>query len=129
MKNGFTLIEILIALTILALISSLVIPISYSIYDYYVETHEIEKIVFMISNIRRESFLYNRENVLYEKNNILYINEKPVENVSFRFKINSPILFFKNGTSSGGTINIFKDSAAYKIEIYSPFGEIRYEKL
>lgn len=129
MKNGFTLIEVLIALTILAVVFSLIMPISYSMYNYYNEIREIEKIVFMISNVRRESFLYNKENVLYEKNGILYINERPVENFSFRFKINSPIIFFKNGTSSGGIIKIFKDNTAYKIEIYSPFGEIRYEKL
>lgn len=128
MNKGFTLIEVLIALVILSLIFAVVLPVSYSLYTYYKESHEIEKIVVLLSNARRESFLYNKENVIHEKNGVLYINGKAIEEFGFRFRIDTPVVFFKNGTSSGGEINIFTEKNIYKIEINSPFGEIRYEK-
>ncbi|MEN2985835.1 MAG: type II secretion system protein [Thermodesulfovibrionaceae bacterium] len=127
MKKGFTLIEILIVLAILSLVFSVVVPFSYSLYTYYTETHEIEKVALTLSSLRREAFLYNRENIVYEKNGILYLNDNPLS-MNFKFKMDKPIIFFKNGTSSGGIISVFTGKNLYKIEVNSPFGEIHYEK-
>lgn len=129
MKKGFALIELLLVIAILSLIVSVIIPVSYDLYTFYIETHEIEKFVIFLSGIKRESFLYNRENVIHEKNGIIYVNDKSIRDFNFKFQIDSPIIFFKNGTSSGGIIKIITNKNAYKIQVSSPLGEIHYEKM
>lgn len=129
MKKGFALIELLLVIAILSLIVSVIIPVSYDLYISYIETHEIEKFVIFLSRIKRESFLYNRENVIHEKNGIIYVNDKSIRDFNFKFQIDSPLVFYKNGTSSGGTIKIITNKNAYKIQVSSPLGEIHYEKM
>lgn len=129
MNKGFTLIELLLVIAILSLIVSVIIPVSYDLYISYIETHEIEKFVVILSGIRRESFLYNRENVIHEKNGIIYVNDRAIRDFNFKFQIDSPVIFYKNGTSSGGIIKIIANKNSYKIQVSSPLGEIHYEKM
>lgn len=128
MSKGFTLIELLIVLAILTFLFSLIFPFSHSLYTYYTEVREIEKLVLTLGNLRRDSFLYNRENTIFEKNGTLYINDISMSFNKFKFKIKKPISFLKNGTSTGGIIYIFTEKNTYKININTPFGEIWYEK-
>lgn len=128
MSKGFTFIELLIVLAILTFLFSLIFPFSHSLYTYYTELREIEKLVLTLGNLRRDSFLYNRENTIFEKNGTLYINDISMSFNKFKFKIKKPISFLKNGTSTGGIIYIFTEKNTYKININTPFGEIWYEK-
>lgn len=127
--KGFTLIELLLVLFILSFILGFAAPISYTLYNNYKETNEIEKLTLFLSQIRREAFLYNKEITIYEINESLYINDEVIKKFPFKFKINSPIRFYNKGTSSGGIIYVFTGRSIYKLVISSPFGEIHYERV
>jgi prepilin-type N-terminal cleavage/methylation domain-containing protein len=127
-KRGFTLVEVLITISILVLIFSVSLPISFSMYKYYKESQEVDKFVIFLSTLRREAFLYNKEHKIAEKDGFLIIDDKATEIEGLKFSIDTPIIFYKNGTSSGGTIIVYTPNFKFKIEISAPFGEIKYEK-
>ena len=58
MKKGFTLIELLITLSIIAIVLAIAIPVSYTTYKGYRESLEAQKVLMLLSSIKRESFLY-----------------------------------------------------------------------
>lgn len=126
--KGFTLVEILISIAIFSLILSVVVPFSYSLFFYYKDSREVEKLIIFLSSLRREAFLYNKEFIIYEKEGRLFVNENPVEKIQLKVSIEKPIHFYKNGTSSGGIIFVSSERNIFKIIIYYPFGEIFYEK-
>jgi len=128
-KIGFTLIEILIALSILLLIFSITLPVSFSMLKYYKESQEVDKLVIFLSSLRRDAFLHNKEHIISEKDGILNIDGKLNEIEGLKFFIDVPIIFYKNATSSGGIIIVNTSNFKFKVEISSPFGEIKYEKI
>jgi len=127
-KRGFTLVEVLITISILLLIFSVSLPISFSMYRYYKESQEVDKFVIFLSTLRRDAFLYNREHKIAERDGLLLIDDKVKEVEGLKFSIEKPIIFYKNGTSSGGIIIVYTPNFKFKIEISAPFGEIKYEK-
>jgi prepilin-type N-terminal cleavage/methylation domain-containing protein len=127
-KRGVTLVEVLITISILLLIFSVSLPISFSMYRYYKESQEVDKFVIFLSTLRRDAFLYNREHKIAEKDGVLLIDDKVKEVEGLKFSIEKPIIFYKNGTSSGGIIIVYTPNFKFKIEISAPFGEIKYEK-
>ena len=129
LKRGFTLIEVLITLSILLLIFSVSLPISFSMFKYYKESQEVDKLVIFLSSLRRDAFLYNKEHIIAEKDGFLTIDGKLKEIEGLKFSVENPIIFYKNGTSSGGIIIVYTSNFKFKIEISSPFGEIKYEKI
>lgn len=128
MKKGFTLIELLITLSIVATVLAIAIPVSYTTYKGYRESLEAQKVLMFFSSLRRESFLYNREKFIEAKNGSLKIDgaEKEFEGISIY--IEKPIIFYKNGTTSGGKIRLEMENSAFLIYIDAPSGNLKFER-
>ena len=127
-RKGFTLIEILLVISIIGLMLSVTLPISYNMYTSYKASLKAEEVLLFVSTLKRESFLYSEANILASKEGVMTINgkEKPFHDTLIR--IDPPIEFYKNGTASGGTVNINVGDQAYSLNVKAPFGELFLER-
>ena len=123
-ERGFTLIELLIVVTIIGLLFSVTLPISLGMYENYKASLKAQEVMLFISGLRRDSFLYSEGKVLSSKNDMITVDGK--ENVfeDTRIRIDSPITFYRNGTTSGGKINIYVGDQAYSLNVGSPLGDL-----
>lgn len=127
-KKGFTLIEILIVVSIMGLILSVSLPISYDMYRSYKASLKAEKVMVFISSLKRESFLYSEAKVLSSKDGVMIVNGKEETFDDTSIQIDQPIEFYKNGTTSGGTINIYVANHAYSLNIQALLGNLILER-
>jgi prepilin-type N-terminal cleavage/methylation domain-containing protein len=128
MKKGFTLIEMLIVVAIIAILFSTIAPISINMYKSYMASQSAEKILILLSKIRRHSFLYSVEYNIHCKKGHLFINDKEIAlKDKVTCKTQKPIIFYNNGTSSGGDMKIKISNFTYTIKVSSPFGAISLE--
>jgi hypothetical protein len=104
---------------------SVSLPVSYSMYQRYQSSLKAEEVLTLISSVRLESFLYSEERVIASNNGRLMINDK-IANVpeDIFIQIDSPVKFFKIGTTSGGAIKIYAHDYTFVIDIESPFGAL-----
>jgi prepilin-type N-terminal cleavage/methylation domain-containing protein len=125
-SKGFTLIELTIVVAIIGLMLSVALPVSYNMYLSYQNSLEAQKVLTVISALRREAFLYSEERFVDAKDGLLVVNGKPSE--AFRgmsIAGDGPITFYRNGTTSGGNLRIrFKDEL-FTIKVVGPTGDLR----
>jgi general secretion pathway protein H len=126
--SGFTLIEILIALSLISLLFSVSLPISFGLYRSYKASLKAETIMLFISQLRRESFLYSESSILSSLNDQLIINGTEKTFPEVKIQVLQPIEFYKNGTTSGGTIRMAVGDEHYALTIQAPFGELLLER-
>jgi general secretion pathway protein H len=127
-KKGFTLIEILIVLSIIGLMFSVALPISYSMYGSYKASLKAEEVMVFISSLKRESFLYSEAKVLSSKDGVMIVNGKEKTFDDTSIQIDQPIEFYRNGTTSGGTLKIYVGDQAYTLNVQAPLGGIILER-
>jgi len=127
-RKGFTLIEILIVVSIIGLMLSVSLPISYDMYKSYKASLKAEEVMVFLSGLRRESFLYSEAKVLSSKDGVISVNGKEEIFKDTVIRIDQPIEFYKNGTTSGGTLKIFVGNQAYSLNVQAPFGNIILER-
>lgn len=122
--RGFTLIELLLVISIIGIMFSVSLPISFKMYSNYQASVKAQEVMVFTSSLRREAFLYSERKVLSSKDNAMTINggKKEFENV--RVFINTPIEFFRNGTTSGGVIRIFVGDQVYRLNVLGPVGNL-----
>jgi len=127
-NSGFTLVEILLVVSILGLILAVSVPASYEMYLGYKSSLRAEEVLTFVANLRRESFLYGEESVLSSvEGNIQYGDGKLVTFADTFVQIDAPIRFYKNGTTSGGELQIQAGGFAYRLNISAPFGNLLLE--
>jgi general secretion pathway protein H len=127
-NKGFTLIEILIVLSIIGLMFSVALPISYSMYGSYKASLKAEEVMVFISSLKRESFLYSEAKVLSSKDGVMIVNGKEKTFDDTSIQIDQPIEFYRNGTTSGGTLKIYVGDQAYTLNVQAPLGGIILER-
>lgn len=129
MNRGFTLIEILIAVSIIGLTLTVVMPVSYSMYKSHKDALEAEKVLLLLSAVRREAFMYGREASVDTQNDRLVIDGKlRDETNNLYIHAERPILFYKNGTTTGGRVQVNMEDYRFVITIDSPLGEMKLER-
>jgi prepilin-type N-terminal cleavage/methylation domain-containing protein len=128
-KSGFTLIEILLVVSIIGLIMGVTVPASYNMYLNYKNSLHAEEVLAYVSNVRRESFLYGQETVLSSKQGRIQPNDGTLIGFADIFvQIDTPIKFYKNGTTSGGALRIRAGDTVYRLKVTAPFGNLLLER-
>jgi len=125
---GFTLIEILLVMAILGLMLSVTLPISYDMYRSYKASLRAEEVMMVVSGLKRESFLYNERKILTSENGVMRVNgeEKTISGAQIR--IDTPIEFYKNGTTSGGILTVVTGNQVYEVQVQAPLGNLSLER-
>jgi prepilin-type N-terminal cleavage/methylation domain-containing protein len=125
---GFTLIEILLVMAILGLMLSVTLPISYDMYRSYKASLRAEEVMMVVSGLKRESFLYNERKILTAENGVMRVNgeEKTISEAQIR--IDTPIEFYKNGTTSGGILTVVTGNQVYEVQVQAPLGNLSLER-
>lgn len=127
-KKGFTLIEILLVISLIGLIFSVSLPVSYSMYNSYKASLKAEEVMIFISSLKRESFLYSETKLLSSKDGMMTVNSEEKVFADTSIQIDQPIEFYKNGTTSGGTVNINVGNQAYALNVKPFFGDLTLER-
>jgi prepilin-type N-terminal cleavage/methylation domain-containing protein len=127
-KKGFTLIEILLVIALIGLIFSVSLPVSYSMYTSYKASLKAEEVMIFISSLKRESFLYSEAKLLSSKDGVMTINGEEKVFADTFIQIDQPIEFYKNGTTSGGILNMSVGGQAYTLNVHTPFGDLILER-
>ena len=123
-QKGFTLIEILLVIAIIGIILSVSLPISFSMYSGYKSALKAQEVMIFISKLKRESFLYSELRTLSSKNNVITIDgEEKVFDDSL-INIDSPIIFYRNGTTSGGLVKVDTGGSVYQLAVRAPLGDL-----
>ena len=123
-QKGFTLIELLLVVAIIGMMLSVSLPVSFSMYSSYNSSLKAQEVVIFISKLRREAFLYSEMKILSSKNDIITVDgqEKAFDNS--RISVDSPIIFYRNGTTSGGTVKVNTGGLVYLLAVRAPLGDL-----
>lgn len=124
--RGFTLIEILIALSLVGLMVTVALPVSYSMYRNYKDSLQAETLLIRISSLKRESFLYGKRFLVEAREGRMYVNGKEEKaGPDLAVTVETPVVFYRNGTTSGGIIRIRAGENKYAVVITPPLGEMK----
>ena len=127
-KKGFTLIEILLVISIIGLMFSVTLPMSYNMYNSYKASLKAEEVLIFVSTLKRESFLYSEAKILSSKEGVMTVNGKEKTFNDILVQVDPPVEFYRNGTTSGGTVKINVGDQAYSLNVRAPFGELFLER-
>ncbi|MDQ5984354.1 MAG: hypothetical protein CSYNP_00047 [Syntrophus sp. SKADARSKE-3] len=123
-EKGFSLIELLLVVSIIGLMFSVALPVSFNMYSNYKASIKAQEIMVYTSGIRREAFLYSERKVLSSKDNVMTVNSEKKNFDNVKVQISSPIEFFRNGTTNGGMIKIVVDDQIYQLNVLPPVGDL-----
>ena len=113
--RGFTLLEMLLALTLLGLIGAIILPSGWSILDRRID-QEARKMVVRLNAAKREAETTGR--IIDTP-----LPEVAVEGVAFESDRNS-IVYYPDGSSTGGTITLDDGEQSRQLAIDWATGKI-----
>ena len=127
-KNGFTIIELLIVIILVGMVLSVIMPVSYGMYATYNASLRAQEVMTYVSGLRRDAFLYSERKVLSSQDGAITVDgSKKIFN-GIKINISEPIVFFRNGTSSGGVIELSVDEVDQSLVIHAPLGDLSLER-
>ena len=103
------------------------LPVSFAMYSRYKASLKAQEIMVYISDLRRDSFLYSENKIMTSVNDAIMINENSRAFEDTRIRIDAPIEFYKNGTTSGGVIRLFIGDYPFIVRIKAPLGDLMME--
>lgn len=128
-KQGFTLIEILVAVAILGIMFSVTLPVSYELFQSYKNSLKAQEVLLYLASLKRECFLYSEEKDISSANGALVVNGEEKRFPDVYIEVKEPIKLFKNGTSNGGEVELKIGKEKYKITVKAPFAELSLERV
>ncbi|WP_435547438.1 type II secretion system protein [Desulfobacterium sp. N47] len=121
-QKGFTLIELLIVISIIGIMLTVSLPVSFAMYSRYTADLKVQEIMVYLSDMRLDSFLYSESKIITSVNDDLVINGNPKAFDDVRIRVDSPIEFYKNGTTSGGSIKLYAGDYIFNLQVEAPLG-------
>jgi prepilin-type N-terminal cleavage/methylation domain-containing protein len=126
--KGFTIIELLIVIILVGMILSVVLPISYGMYATYNASLRAQEVMAYVSELRRDAFLYSERTVLSSQDGNMIIDGRKKIFSEINVNIAAPIVFFRNGTSSGGVIVLSVSDVVQNLVVKAPLGDLFLER-
>ena len=130
-ESGFTLIEIILVVVLIALVSTLVIPLSIDYLQRQSEKKQILDLTTRISALKKQAVarLQLGEIRAEEDALVLLLDHKEVERfpTSGRVRLKRPITFNRNGITNGGEIRL-RLSHHYTIRVEEISGKISLQR-
>jgi len=123
-NKGFTLIELLIVVAIIGIMLTVSLPMSVGMYENYKASIKAQEVMVFLSGVRRESFLYSEKKVLFSQGDVITVDEQEKVFPDTRIRIETPIIFYRNGTTSGGTVRLYIGGQSYLLAVSSPLGNL-----
>ena len=114
----------LLVVAIIGIMLSVSLPISFSMYESYKASIKAQEVMVFISGIRRDSFLYSEGKILSSRSDVITVDGKEKVFTDTRIRIDAPITFYRNGTTSGGDIRIYIGDQAFSLSVGAPLGEL-----
>ncbi len=127
-KNGFTIIELLIVIILVGMVLSVALPVSYGMYETYKASLRAQEVMAYVSGLRRDAFLYSERKVLSSQDGNMTVDGEKKIFKEMGVHISEPIVFFRNGTSSGGVIELSVGDVVQNLVVKTPLGDLSLER-
>jgi|SRR5208337_5393019 prepilin-type N-terminal cleavage/methylation domain-containing protein len=127
-KNGFTIIELLIVIILVGMVLSVALPVSYGMYETYKASLRAQEVMTYVSGLRRDAFLYSERKVLSSQDGNMTVDGEKKVFREMGIHISEPIVFFRNGTSSGGVIELSVGDVVQNLVVKTPLGDLSLER-
>ncbi|MFZ1980800.1 MAG: prepilin-type N-terminal cleavage/methylation domain-containing protein [Smithella sp.] len=127
-KNGFTIIELLIVIILVGMVLSVALPVSYGMYETYKASLRAQEVMTYVSGLRRDAFLYSERKVLSSQDGNMTVDGEKKIFKEMGVHISEPIVFFRNGTSSGGVIELIVGDVVQNLVVKTPLGDLSLER-
>lgn len=121
-KRGFTVIELLIVVILVGMALWLALPVSYGMYASYNASLRAQEVMAYVSELRREAFLYSEQKVLSSKDVYITVDGGKKIFSGIHVHLSERIVFFWNGTSSGGILVLSVDDVVQHLVVKAPPG-------
>jgi len=127
-KKGFTIIELLVVIILLGMVLSVALPVSYGMYASYNASLRAQEVMAYVSGLRRDAFLYSERKSLSSQDGDLTVNGSKKIFGGIKIIISEPVVFFSNGTSSGGVIMLTVGDVSQNLVVRAPLGDLSLER-
>lgn len=118
------------------MVLAVAIPFSVNMYKRYAASLDAERLLVLVTQIQREAFLTGQDFYIKAVDGVLYANDVPWPIVdksdektekpplAAYVSMEHPVMFFNNGTTSGGNIEVYVRDIKYTVKIFAPLGNI-----
>jgi len=127
-KRGFTVIELLIVVILVGMVLSVALPVSYGMYATYNASLRAQEVMAYVSELRRDAFLYGKRKVLSSQDGNITVDGGKKIFSEIHVYLSEPIVFFPNGTSSGGIIVLSVSNVVQHLVVKAPLGDLSLER-
>ncbi|MBF0539442.1 MAG: type II secretion system protein [Nitrospirae bacterium] len=123
-QGGMTIIELLIVIFIISMVFSVALPVTLKTYQRYAASLEAEKVLVLLSKVQREAFAAGFDIYVRTVDGLIVINDEknPIPNTFAT--LDRPIVFYGNGTTSGGVVVVYVNDFTFAVSITSPLGSM-----
>lgn len=132
LSPGFTLIEVILVIILIAMIASMGVPFSMSLIEKHQEKKLVIEVAVEISRMRDATFanLTEGEIFLDEGQLVFTLAGKEIKRFKFdqKVELENKIVFNQNGVCNGGVI-VVHQSRAYKMIVEKIRGNVTLERI
>ena len=122
-SDGFTLLELLIVLLILALLTGLVMPRLSNLYDSFRFAHERDDVLAQLGGLGYAAYREGRAFDLAEYP-VMTTQVAPVPLEfpdGWSLRADPPVRYRANGTCGGGEVTLFHTDQQFQVQLMPPF--------
>ena len=127
-KRGFTVIELLIVVILVGAVLSVALPASYGMYATYSASLRVQEVMAYVSELRRDAFLYGERKVLSSQDGNITVDGGVKIFNGIHVHLSEPIVFYPNGTSSGGILLLSVGDVVQYLVVKAPLGNLSLER-